>query len=192
MPARPFGLNLFRMAEMTLLGLCGSLREGSHNRKLMLEAARAFGGAFDEAGLRFPLYDGDLEEAEGIPDIVQRAADQIAAADAVIVVSPEYNKSVTGVLKNALDWISRVEGNPWKDKPVAILSANDGREGGARGQFALRLALNYARPRLLTGPEVMVADASNAFDDEGRLLSERYAKQVKALMDALRSEAARG
>jgi chromate reductase len=179
-------------APMTLLGLCGSLRAGSTNRKLMQEAARAWGGAFVEGGLRFPLYDGDLEVAEGIPDAVAKLAGQIAAAEAVIVVSPEYNKSISGVLKNALDWVSRVKGNPWKGKPVALLSANDGREGGARGQFATRLALNYARPRLLTGPEVMVAAASEAFDADGRLVSERYAKQVVALMDALKDEVARG
>ncbi len=177
---------------LKLLTICGSLRAGSYNRMLMAEAVRAWDGAAEEGAIRFPLYDGDLEATEGIPEAVQTLADQIAAADAVLIVSPEYNKSIAGTLKNALDWVSRVKGKVWKGKPVAIMSANEGREGGARGQFALRLALNYGRPRLLTGPEVMVAGADKEFDENGRLTSERYLKQVAALMQALRDEAARG
>ena len=108
---------------LSLLGLCGSLRAASYNRKTMLEAAAMFGGTFTEANLRLPLYDGDLETEHGIPADVQTLADQIAAADAVLVVSPEYNQSFSGVLKNALDWVSRTEGSPWKGKPVALLHA---------------------------------------------------------------------
>ena len=112
------------MSDMTLVGLCGALRRESSNRKLMHEAARLFGPAsFDEIDLRFPLFDADLQEAEGIPDIVRDAAARIKAADAVIVSTPEYNKGIPGVLKNALDWISRVEGQPWRDKPVALRAA---------------------------------------------------------------------
>ena len=137
---------------MKLLGICGSLRAGSHNRKLMLEGRRMFApDTFEESDLRLPLYDGDLEEREGIPEAVQRLADQIKAADAVIIASPEYNKALPGVLKNALDWVSRTKGAPLAGKPVAILSAADGRAGGERSQFSLRLALNAFHPRLLTG-----------------------------------------
>ncbi len=178
------------MNELTLVGLCGSLRRGSVNRKLMAEAATAWGGPFREASVRFPLYDGDLEDAEGIPAEVRATAEAIRAADAVILVTPEYNQSFSGVMKNALDWISRVEGpNPLRGKPVAILSAADGRAGGARAQYALRLALNSVRPRVLAGPEVMVAGASKEFDADGRLVSERYRKALAELMAALRDEA---
>ena len=91
---------------------------------LMLEAQRFFDPAeFIDANIRFPLYDGDLETAEGIPAAVQVLADQIATADAIVIAGPEYNKAMSGVLKNALDWISRTKGTPWRDKPVAILSA---------------------------------------------------------------------
>ena len=176
---------------LTLLGIPGALRSGSTNRLLLAEARRAFGEArHSEANLRLPLYDGDLEEAEGIPTEVQTLADQIAAADAVVIATPEYNKAPPGVLKNALDWVSRTKGAPFRDKPVAIVSAADGRGGGDRSQFALRLMLTPFRPRLLSGPEVLVADSSHAFDGEGRLIDARYQKALSELMQALRDEAA--
>jgi chromate reductase len=170
-----------------LLGLCGALRQGSTNRKLMRQAAAAFAAdSFTEADLLLPLYNGDDEDATGIPPAVQLLADQIAAADAVIIASPEYNKSVTGVLKNALDWVSRTKGGPWLDKPVAIMSANAGRSGGERGQYALRLALTPFRPLLLSGPEVLVANSGAAFDETGALIAESYVKAVAAQMEALK------
>lgn len=177
---------------LTLLGIPGALRAASTNRLLLAEARRAFGEALHtEADLRLPLYDGDLEALQGIPEGVQRLADQIAAADAVVIATPEYNKSFPGVLKNALDWVSRTRGQPFRDKPVAIVSAADGRGGGDRSQFALRLALTPFRPRLLTGPEVMVAQSSQAFTPEGRLIDPRYQKALTELMQALRTEAER-
>ncbi len=171
----------------TLLGICGALRAGSTNRKLMHVAARTFApDDFITADLHLPLYDGDVEVRDGIPPAVQTLADQIAAADAVIIASPEYNKSITGVLKNALDWVSRTKGGPWADKPVAIMSANAGRSGGERGQYALRLALTPFRPLLLAGPEVLVGNSGKAFDDDGNLIDDRYVKAVTAQMDALK------
>ena len=176
------------MSKPSLLGICGSLRAGSLNRKLMLEAGRLFDGAFRESDLRLPLYDGDLEDAEGIPGAVQVLAGQITAADAVLIVTPEYNQSFSGVLKNALDWVSRTDGAPWRDKPVALVSAAAGRAGGARAQSALRLAMTPFRPRLLTGPEVMIAGASKEFDTDGRLTNERYMKSLRELMSRLAAE----
>lgn len=177
---------------MKILGLCGSLRKGSFNRKLLREAVAMLAPEeFIEADLRLPLYDGDLEAAEGIPPKVQALAEEIASADGVIVASPEYNKAYSGVLKNALDWVSRVKVNPWEDKPVAIVSAAAGREGGARGQFALRLALTPFRVRIVPGPEVLVAQASEQFDEGGRLVTESYRKALDGLMAALRREIAR-
>ncbi len=176
--------------SLSLLGLCGSLRSGSWNRKLMLEAAHRFGPAeFAAADLNVPLYDGDLESERGIPPEVQRLADQISAADAVLLVSPEYNQSPSGVMKNALDWISRVEGNPWRDKPVAMMSAAAGRAGGARSQYMLRLWMIPFRPWVIPGPEVMVAGPSKEFDDAGRLTSERYGNALDELMEQLRAAA---
>ncbi|MEO1153424.1 MAG: NAD(P)H-dependent oxidoreductase [Pseudomonadota bacterium] len=174
-----------------LLGISGSLRAGSVNRKLVREAARLYGGPYEEADLRLPLYDGDLEQAEGIPVAVQRLADQIAAAEAVVISTPEYNQSLSGVLKNALDWISRVEGNPWLHKPVAIMSATAGRAGGARGSYALRLAMLPFRPRMVAGPDIGVAGAAKEFDANGQLTGELYLKNLGELMDQVKAEAAR-
>ncbi len=172
----------------TLLGLCGSLRAASHNRKLMHAAAECFApDTFVEGDLRLPLYDGDVEQAKGIPKKVQKLADQIKAADAIIIASPEYNKALPGVLKNALDWVSRTKGGPWTGKPVAIMSASDGRAGGDRGQFSLRLCLVPFRPVVLPGPEVMLAHAAEQFDAEGRLVGETYVKALTELMAELKA-----
>lgn len=176
------------MTEGRLLGISGALRKESTNRKLVREAARLFDPAvFVEADLALPLYDGDLEDAEGIPPAVQRLADEIAAADAVVISTPEYNKALSGVLKNALDWVSRTKPNPWADKPVAIMSAAAGRAGGERAQYSLRLAMVAFRPRILQGPEVLVAQSGKEFDETGRLLNEINRAALAELMDALRT-----
>lgn len=178
------------MSSGTLLGICGSLRAASWNRKLMLEAARIYDPAeFLDADLRLPLYDGDLEEAHGIPPEVQRLADQIKSADAVVIAGPEYNKALSGVLKNALDWVSRVPGGVWRDKPVAILSAAAGRAGGERTQMTLRHAMNPFRAHVLPGPEVMIAAPDREFDENGRLVNEMPVKLLTELMEALRRAA---
>ena len=175
---------------LQLLGLSGSLRADATNSRLVREAARLFEPkSFVEASLRLPLYDGDAEDETGIPAEVQMLADQIGAADAVIISTPEYNKGPSGVLKNALDWVSRTKGGPWKDKPVAVMSAAAGRAGGERAQLILRGFLNPFQPRVLAGPEVHLADSSNQFDEMGRLTSELYLKTLGDLMSRLRSEA---
>ena len=177
------------MTDLTLTGIAGALRAGSTNRLLLAEAVRHFAPAtYLEGDLRLPLYDGDLEEG-GLPPEVQRLADQIAAADAIVVVTPEYNKGIPGVLKNALDWVSRTQGSPWQDKPVAILSAAAGRAGGERSQQMLRWCLNPFRPRVLPGPEVMIAQSGQAFDTDGRLKDARASDLVAQLMADLRAEA---
>ena len=171
-----------------LLGISGSLRTKSTNTMLIRNAAELFGpDRFIEGNIRLPLFDADLQEAEGIPAEVQRLADEIAAADAVIISGPEYNKSISGSLKNALDWVSRTEGNPWEDKPVAIMSAAAGRAGGERTQFALRLCMVPFRPRILQGPEVMVANAREQFDDHGKLTNELNRKALTQLMQDLKA-----
>ncbi|WP_170341355.1 NADPH-dependent FMN reductase [Ruegeria arenilitoris] len=178
------------MSEPILLGLSGSLRQNATNRRLIREAARLFGaGTFIEADLNLPLYDGDAEEAEGVPAEVKILADQIAGAHAVVISTPEYNKGPSGVLKNALDWVSRTKGNPWADKPVAVMSAAAGRAGGERAQMILRSFMVPFQPRILQGPEIHLADSSNEFDDSGRLRSDRYERTLGQLMEKLRAEA---
>jgi chromate reductase, NAD(P)H dehydrogenase (quinone) len=177
---------------LTLLGIPGALRAASTNRLLLAEARRAFGDAtYIEADLRLPLFDEDLEIAEGFPAAVRALHAQITSADAIIIATPEYNKALPGVLKNALDWVSRVPGAAWRDKPVAILSAADGRAGGERAQYSLRLCLTPFRPRVLPGPEVMIAHSRSAFDAAGRLTDDRSRKGLTELMGLLRIEAER-
>lgn len=177
------------MSTPTLLGISGSLRAEATNRKLLREAARLFGAcSYVEADLMMPLYDGDLEDAEGIPAPALTLADQIVKADAVILSTPEYNKGPSGVLKNALDWISRIDGNPWADKPVAVMSSAAGRAGGERAQMILRGYILPFHPRMLPGPEIHLAACYEAFDDDGRLTSDHYAKSLTVLMEKLRAE----
>lgn len=175
------------MATPKLLGISGSLRADATNTKLLLEAARLFGDCdYTQADIRFPLYDGDEEAAHGVPDAVQLLARQIAEADAVIISTPEYNKGPSGVIKNGLDWISRAEGNPWSDKPVAVMSAAAGRAGGERAQMILRGFMVAFRPRILQGPEIHLAGSGQEFDETGRLKGEIYVKELTQLMQALR------
>ena len=174
----------------SILGISGSLRAGSLNTRLVHEAIRVYGPAQTKlADLRLPLYDGDAEDAQGIPENVTRLHAEIAAADAIILSTPEYNKGPSGVLKNALDWVSRVKGpSPWRGKPLAIMSATAGRAGGERAQSILRLFMVPFRPRILQGPEMLLAGAEKEFDAEGRLTSEVYSRTLAELMEALRAE----
>jgi len=174
-----------------LVGLSGALRQGSTNTALLHEAVRLFGPCdFTMADLRLPLYDADLEEAEGLPDPVRALCAQIREADALVISTPEYNGNLSGVLKNALDWISRDKPLPTMGKPVAILSAADGRAGGARAQYSLRLCLTAFRVRILPAAEVAIADSGNAFDAEGRLKDAVSLRLLGDLMQALRAEIA--
>jgi chromate reductase len=175
------------MSTPTLLGISGSLRKGSHNSLLLAEAARLFGDAtYTQADITFPLYDGDDDDATGVPAAVQTVADQITAADAVLISTPEYNKGPSGALKNALDWISRVEGNPWANKPLAVMSATAGRAGGERAQMVLRGFMVPFRPMILQGPEIHLAASYEAFDENGHLKGEMYIKELTELMKNLR------
>ncbi|MEL6451217.1 MAG: NADPH-dependent FMN reductase [Pseudomonadota bacterium] len=180
------------MTTPILLGISGSLRAGATNRKLLREAARLFGTCtYVEGDLQMPLYDGDLEAAEGVPEAAEVLAGQIAEADAVLISTPEYNKGPSGALKNALDWVSRVEGQPWADKPVAVMSSAAGRAGGERAQLVLRSFMVPFRPRILQGPEIHLAQAGQQFDDNGQLTGDIYVRELGQLMQALRAEIGR-
>ncbi|MDJ0629247.1 MAG: NAD(P)H-dependent oxidoreductase [Rhodobacter sp.] len=177
------------MIQHRLLGICGSLRAPSVNRKLLNEAIRLYGPADVQiADLRLPLYDGDLQDAEGIPQAVEALSAQIADADAVLIATPEYNKAITGVLKNALDWVSRTDANPWKAKLVAIVSASAGRTGGEAGQYSVIHALAAFRPRMSSGPMLTVGEGYKQFDEDGRLINERYVDKLTQVVETLRAE----
>lgn len=170
--------------------LVGSLRKGSYNHAIAraLPGLAPEGVTISELGSigDFPHYSSDLE-AEGVPAVATRMAEAIRAADGVIIVSPEYNYSMPGVLKNAIDWLSRVPGQPFAAKPVAIISASMGPFGGARMQYQLRQSLVFLDARVLNKPEVMVGLAQTKIDDKGQITdkgtSDFIAGQLKSFAE---------
>jgi len=171
---------------MKLLGISGSLRAESFNTMLLAEAARIFAPSdYTLANLNLPLFNEDISET---PDAVLKLHADILAADAVIIATPEYNKNLSGVLKNALDWVSMVRPGAWAGKPVAILSASSGITGGVRAQYSLRHCMTTFNPRILQAPEVMIGNAAEAFDAQGQLSNERTIKLLTNQMGALKRE----
>ncbi len=152
-----------------VVAICGSLRKGSFNRMLMnASIGLAPEGMTIKEGPSFaklPIYNADDQQATGFPKDSDALHEAIRAADAVLVVSPEYNWSVPGGLKNAIDWLSRYKEVAFKDKPVAIQSAAGGLLGGARMQYALRMVLQGVDANLFGKPEVIVNMAANKFAD---------------------------
>lgn len=176
------------MDEVRILGICGSLRKGSFNRRLLQVAREELpeGARLELADISgIPIYDGDVESA-GLPAPVQTLKRQIRAADALLIATPEYNYSVPGVLKNALDWCSRpTQDNPFRDKPLAIMGASQGLLGTARAQYHLRQIAVSLDLLALNRPEVMVGLAESKFDAEGRLTDTKSRELVHKLMVAL-------
>ena len=165
--------------NLNVLVICGSLRKGSYNATVVralpslapanmkLKDAPTFGG--------FPLYNQDFKDSSGEPADVIAWADAIRAADGVIIVSPEYNWSIPGGLKNAIDWVSRMKEIPFKDKPVALQSAAGGILGGSRMQYHLRQSLTSVDTLLFGRPEVLVTFAAQKFDEKTLELKDQTA-----------------
>jgi chromate reductase len=126
----------------------------------------------------FPLYNADVQDASGFPGPAEDLAAAIRAADGVLFVSPEYNWSMPGVLKNAIDWISRMKEQPFKEKPVAIQSCSQGILGGARMQYHWRMSMTFLNAFIFGTPEVFVAQAQNKFDKETLALTDQPTKDV--------------
>ncbi len=173
---------------MLILGIAGSLRAGSHN-KALLRAARELapaGTEFVEFDVRhLPHYDGDVEAA-GDPETVTAFKDVIREADALLIATPEYNRGLPGVLKNAIDWASRPPlASPLARKPVAIMGASTGLGGTARAQQQLRDALEFPGAIVIEEPEVLVREAFMRFDEDGELADEEARAEIAALLEAL-------
>jgi len=158
------------MADKTLnvICICGSLRKASYNRMVMnaLPALAPANMKLSEAPpfSEFLLYNVDLHESAGVPSEVQKLVDAVRAADGVIFNSPEYNFSIPGGLKNAIDWVSRVPNQPFAGKPVAIQSATGGPLGGGRMQYDMRRAMQFLDAVTLAKPEIFIGNCSQKID----------------------------
>ena len=175
---------------LNVLGVAGSLRKGSFNRMLLHAAVELAPpgmtiGSFELDAI--PLYNGDVE-AQGDPEPVAEWKEAILRSDAILVVTPEYNYGVPGVLKNAIDWASRPPGKSvLNGKPAAIMGASPGGFGSTRAQLQLRQAFVFTQTLAVPQPEVLVARAHEKFDAEGRLTDEPTRKFVRQLLEALQT-----
>lgn len=174
--------------QHTIMGICGSLRRGSYNRMLLNAAIECA-----PAGLRIETYEGlgdippyneDVRET-GEPAAVADFKRRIRDADALLIASPEYNYSVPGVLKNAIDWASRPPADsPLVNKPAAIIGASTGNFGTARGQLALRQVFVFTGTQAMLKPELLVFQAQKRFDESGRLADDMTRELLTEFMSA--------
>ena len=176
---------------LRVLAFAGSLRKDSWNRKLIAlgaERARELGADVDLLDLRevdMPLYDGDLEVADGLPANARVFRERIAQAAAVLIASPEYNNSIPGTLKNAIDWASRPPQQPWRGKVVGLMAASPGMAGGARMLPDLRKVLSSIGA-LVIPSQVAIGGADKTFDASGKLgasLTKQIDELVKQLLE---------
>lgn len=179
---------------MKICGISGSLRTGSYNTAL-LHAVREIAAPDHDVVIAdiadIPLYNGDVEAKEGIPASVERVAGMIREADALLIVTPEYNAGIPGVLKNAMDWISRVKPGVYDGKPTAMMGTSPGTLGTVRAQMQLRNQLANLNCRTLSQPMIYVGNAGKYFgegkdglDDTTRGFVEKQLAALAALARA--------
>ena len=172
-----------------IIGISGSLRRGSYNASLLRAAVESVptDSKIEAASIRgVPLYDGDVEAADGIPAAVAQLKDLVAGADALLLVTPEYNHSIPGVLKNAIDWmtrpsndIARVFGN----KPVGLIGATPGGLGTAFSQTAWLPVLHTLGTRMYTGRSLYVSNAAKVFDGDGSLVDANVQQRLTTYLE---------
>ena len=173
----------------TIIGLCGSLRHGSFNRLLLRAAVELAppGAAINPESIReIPLYDGDVEEEQGVPPAVQRLKDRIAEADGLLIVTPEYNASMPGVLKNAIDWLSRPAADiprVFRGRPVAIMGATPGPGGTALSQAAWLPVVRLLGMRPWFEGGVLISDAGRVFDSDGRVTDAATRQRIQTFVE---------
>lgn len=171
-----------------IVGICGSLRQGSYNAMALRAAAKLAPAGIDiEVAdiASIPMYNDDVRNA-GEPEAVVQLKEQLRQADAVLLVSPEYNFSVPGVLKNALDWVSRPPAPPFEGKPVAIMGVSPGMIGTARMQYHLRQVLVFMNSFTLNKPEVFINQAATKFNADGELTDTATAEIITQQLLALK------
>ena len=175
---------------ISIVGISGSLRQKSFNAGLLRAAAEHVpeGCSLDIGSIKdFPLYNADTEESEGIPDAVALLKDRIAEADGLLMVTPEYNNSLPGVFKNAIDWLSRPPEDRmrvFKNLPVGLMGATPGNFGTAFSQYAWLPTLRVLGTQVWSGNLVWISGAMGKFDDEGNLMDEGSIRKVTQYMQA--------
>lgn len=173
----------------TIIGLCGSLRRASFNLMLLRSAVEAAppGTSIEIESIReIPLYDGDVEAEQGIPPAVRRLKDRIAGADGVLIVTPEYNNSMPGVLKNAIDWLSRPAsdiGRVFRGRPVALMGATPGPGGTALSQAAWLPVLRTLGMRPWFEGRVQICGASEVFGRDGRVADAATQDRIRTFVE---------
>ena len=184
------------MATLNVLTICGSLRKGSFNamvqRALPALAPEGMNLKPAPSFAEFPIYNADIQSSSGFPPAVNALADAIRAADGVIFCTPEYNFSIPGGLKNAIDWVSRLPNQPFAGKPVALQSASPGPVGGARVQYDLRKCMMFLDAFTLNKPEIFVGNCASKFDEKtGELKDETTRGLIKQQLTAFTAFIAR-
>jgi chromate reductase len=173
------------VAELKILGISGSLRKGSFNTAALKICADLM-----PAGMKMtsyarlddiPLFNQDVFDA-GLPESAKRFRAEVAAADGLLIASPEYNFSLSAALKNAIDWGSRAPNQVFQEKPIAIFSATQGPLGGPRNQYDLRRILGQLWAHVLPRPEVFIGAAQTKFDAQGKLTDEATKKFLAELL----------
>ena len=168
-----------------ILGISGSLRSGSYNAALLRagSALMAEDAGLETASIRgIPLYDGDLEAAEGLPSAVQALKARVMACDGLLLVTPEYNNGIPGVFKNAIDWLSRPAAEiaqVFGGRPVAVIGASPGGFGTILAQNAWLPVLRTLGTRPWYGGRLMVSRASGVFDAQGELVDDKVRAQLR-------------
>ncbi len=172
----------------TIIGISGSLRKGSFNASLLRAAAELAprGCTVDIDSIKdFPLYNADVEESDGIPKVVAEVKARISSAAGLLLVTPEYNNSIPGVFKNAIDWLSRPPEDIPKvfgNRPVGLIGATPGRFGTILSQTAWLSVLRFLGTRVWLGKQLYVSGAMKVFDESGSLVDEKMGKRIEAYM----------
>ena len=184
------------MPDLNILSICGSLRKGSFNAMTQraLPALAPAGMTIKPAPpfADFPLYNADIQNSSGFPAPVNVLADAIRAADGVIFCTPEYNFTIPGGLKNAIDWVSRLPNQPFAGKPIALQSASPGPVGGARVQYDMRKAMVFLDAFTLNKPEIFINNcASKVEEATGELKDEATRGFIKQQLAAFATFIAR-
>jgi chromate reductase len=172
------------MADLKVLGISGSLRKGSFNTAALKTCAELMPAGMAMTYARIddlPIFNQDVFDA-GPPESAKRFRAEVAAADGLLIASPEYNFSLSAALKNAIDWASRPPNQVFQDKPIAIFSASQGPMGGARVQYDLRRILGQLWGHVLPRPEIFIGNAQSKFDAQGKLTDETTRKLLTDLL----------